>query len=426
MVLRGKLQGERVPDMWAAPPGAWTTGCSYLFPEDGNMKANLFGILALAVVGSSIIACGGTDSGSDGTFGPGYAQQSATSGNGNNNGGQSGSLGNSGGSSGSTGGGGSTAQCAQATLSAQAEPLHIVFVVDRSGSMCEYDNFGDADCKNKNSKWVQATGALKNFVGSPDSRGIKASMIFFPDKDPTSNSDMRCTVSNYTKPIAPEVTLPDTATLPAAIDKHEAYAGNTPTASALTGAVQYAKSLAAATPNEKYVMVVATDGIPMGCSDQGSISGAAKAVSGVASDIPTYVIGVGDAVSDLDNLAKAGGTTKSFSASNSTPSQTGKLLADALTAIRTASVSCDFAIPAPPAGQTIDFNKVNVEVTTKGTPSTIKYSQDCSDLGGWKYDDANKPTKIELCDTSCGTIKADAYSSVGVVLGCATEKAGVN
>lgn len=205
------------------------------------------------------------------------------------------------------------------------------------------------------------------------------------------------------------------------------YAGNTPTASALTGAVQYAQSIVSATNNsEKVVIVVATDGLPMGCSDQGSINPAAQIVGTVATDIPTYVIGVGDGVADLDTLAKAGGTAESFSASTSTPSATGKQLSDALTAIRTASASCNFAIPAAPSGQTIDFTKVNVQVTTKGTPNTIKQSQDCSDPTGWKYDDVNKPAKIELCNSSCGTIKADAYASVGVVPGCATEKAGVN
>jgi hypothetical protein len=391
-----------------------------------TIKAQL-ATLMIAAVGCTLIACGGSDSGSDGTFGPANSNQSGSGGD-NGNGNQPGSLGGAGGSgNGSGGGGGNMAQCAQATLSATAEPLHLVFVVDRSGSMCEYDNLGDADCNNKNSKWVQATGALKNFVGSPDSRGIKASMIMFPDKDPTSNNDLRCTVSNYTKPIAPEVTLPDTTTLGPAMDKHIAANGNTPTASALSGAVQYAQSIVTATNNsEKVVLIIATDGIPMGCNDQGSINGAAKVVSPIAADIPTYVIGVGDATGDLNTLAKAGGTAKAFSASNATPSATGKALSDALTAIRTASVSCNFAIPAAPTGQTIDYTKVNVQVTTKGTASTIKQSQDCSDPAGWKYDDANKPTKIELCTNSCGTIKADAYSSVGVVLGCATEKAGVN
>ncbi len=390
------------------------------------MKTHLVAALAIAAVGSTLIACGGSDSGSDGSFGPGYGNSNSPGNGGGGNGNNPGSLGGNGGSGDGTGGGGGMAMCAQATLSAQAQPLHLVFVVDRSGSMCEYDNFGDADCSNKNSKWVQATGALKNFVGSPDSRGIKASMIMFPDKDPTNNNDLRCTVSNYTSPIAPEVTLPDTTTLGPAMDKHIAANGNTPTASALSGAVQYAKSVATANPNDKVVLVIATDGIPMGCNDQGSISGASKVVSPVAAEMPTYVIGVGDNTGDLNTLASAGGTSKAFSASNATPSATGKLLSDALTAIRTASVSCTFPIPAAPSGQTIDYTKVNVQVTTKGTPGTIKQSQDCSDPAGWKYDDVNKPTKIELCTSSCGTVKADAYSSVGVVLGCATEKAGVN
>lgn len=35
-------------------------------------------------------------------------------------------------------------------------------------------------CTNTNSKWQQATNAMKSFIGSPDSRGIKASMIVFP------------------------------------------------------------------------------------------------------------------------------------------------------------------------------------------------------------------------------------------------------
>jgi len=392
------------------------------------MKASIRTLAALTVVavGGTLIGCSSADSNpSDGTFGPGYGGNQSQ-GSGDNSGSNPGSIGGNGGTGGNGGGtGGNMAQCAMATLSATAEPLHLVFVVDRSGSMCEYDSFGDADCSNKNSKWLQATGALKTFVGSPDSRGIKASMIMFPDKDPTSNNDLRCTVSNYTKPIAPEVTLPDTTTLGPAMDKHIAANGNTPTASALTGAVQYAQSIVTATNNsEKVVLVIATDGIPMGCSDQGSISGAAKVVSPIATDIPTYVIGVGDNTGDLDTLAKAGGTTKAFSASNSTPSQTGQQLSAALTAIRTASVSCNFAIPAAPTGQTIDYTKVNVQVTTKGTANTIKQSQDCSDATGWKYDDVNKPTKIELCDSACGTIKADAYSSVGVVLGCATEVSG--
>jgi uncharacterized protein YegL len=387
------------------------------------------GILAKALIGvavsATVIACGGSDSSSDGTFGPGYPTNAGT-GNGGNGGSGNGGLGNSGGTGTGTGTGGTTgvnAMCATSTLGATAAPLHLVFVLDRSGSMCEYaGDGGPRDCKNTSSKWNQATSALKTFVASPDSRGIKASMIVFPYVD-----NGQCDSTKYQTPIAPEVTLPDTTTLAPAMDKHIAVGGNTPTMNALDGAVTYANSIITATGGkEKVVIVIATDGEPLGCNDAGNINGAANVAKGVASSIPTYVIGVGPDAADLDTLAKAGGTTKAFTASISTPSQTGKQLADALTAIRTATVSCDFAIPAPPSGQTLDYTKVNVQVTSKGTPATAPYSPDCKDPTGWRYDNPAAPKQIELCDTQCTSIKADAYSTVSVVLGCATQTSTVN
>jgi hypothetical protein len=390
------------------------------------MRKAFCSILAVVVVGASVIACGGGDSSSsDGTFGAGFPANGNGAGNGDNGGsGGGGSLGGSGGNSGSSGGNqGVNAMCATSTLGATAAPLHLVFVLDRSGSMCEYNgDGGPRDCKNTSSKWNQATSAIKTFVGSPDSRGIKASMIVFPYVDNGS-----CDSTKYQTPIAPEVTLPDTTTLPPAIDKHIAVGGNTPTMNALDGAVKYANTIIAATGGkEKVAIVIATDGEPLGCSDQGSINGASNVAKGVVATIPTYVIGVGPDAADLDTLAKAGGTTKAFTASISTPSQTGKQLSDALTAIRTATVSCNFDIPAAPSGQTLDYTKVNVQVTSKGVAATAAYSADCKDPNGWRYDDPKAPKQIELCDTQCGTVKADAYSSVSVVLGCATQTSTVN
>lgn len=392
------------------------------------MRKAFCSILAVVVVSASVIACGGGDSSSsDGTFGPGYPTNGNTgTGNGNTGGSSGGSLGGNGGTggnNGNTGNQGVNAMCATSTLGATAAPLHLVFVLDRSGSMCEYaGDGGPRDCKNTSSKWLQATNAIKTFAGSPDSRGIKASMIVFPYVD-----NGQCDSTKYETPIAPEVTLPDTTTLPPAIDKHVAVGGNTPTMNALDGAVKYANTIISATGGkEKVAIVIATDGEPLGCSDQGSINGASNVAKGVAASIPTYVIGVGPDAADLDTLAKAGGTTKAFTASISTPSQTGKQLSDALTAIRTATVACQFDIPAAPTGQTLDYAKVNVQVTSKGAAATAPYSPDCKDPNGWRYDDPNAPKQIELCTNQCSAVKADAYSSVSVVLGCATQASTVN
>ena len=202
--------------------------------------------------------------------------------------------------------------------------------------MCEYagDN-GPTDCSNKSSKWVQSSNAVKAFIESPDSRGIKASVIMFPFDD---GNDL-CTTSEYTTAITPEVTLPDSTTLPPAIDKHIAVDGGTPTMNALAGTITYAQSIVTATSGkEKVANVIATDGIPDGCDDTGTITPAANEAKEVSSTIPTYVIGVGDQTGSLDSLAQSGGTARAFTASTSTPSQTGSQLAAALATIRAASM----------------------------------------------------------------------------------------
>jgi hypothetical protein len=347
----------------------------------------------------------------------------AVSHGGNTGGGNTGG-GNTGG--GNTGGGNSggtgvdpTSACATSTLGATAAPLHMVILFDRSGSMCEFDANLDRDCTNKNSKWIQATDAIKTFVSSPDARGIKASLVMFPFAD---NSNQMCTSSKYSTALVNDITLPDSTQIGPMLDSHVSNSGQTPTKDALTGAIALAQTIQTANPKDKVAIVLATDGIPQGCSDANNPTPAANAAKAVASTIPTYVIGVGDQLSSLDAIAAAGGTTKAFTASTSTPSQTGAALSAAFATIRGATMSCNFNIPAAPAGQTLDYAKVNVQVTTKGTPGTIPHSQDCTDPTGWKYDNEAAPTQIELCSSACTGVKADAYSSVNLILGCTTQQ----
>jgi hypothetical protein len=399
-------------------------------------KKTLFGVVAVAMMSACVIACGDAGNGGGATFGPGYGP--TNSGGGSENGGNtnSGNGGNGGGSLGGSGGssgGGTTnnntgvdpnAACATSTLGATAAPLHLVILFDRSGSMCEYaGDGGPRDCTNTNSKWKQATNAVKTFVSSPDSRGIKASLIMFPFAD---NSSQMCQSSKYSTALVNDISLPDSTQIGAALDAHVSNGGQTPTKDALTGTIEFAQTVQAANPKDKVAIVIATDGYPQGCTDDSNITPSCNAAKGVASTIPTYVIGVGDLASQLDQLAAAGGTTKSFTASTSTPSMVGSQLTAAFNTIRGASMSCNFNIPAAPMGMTLDYTKVNVQVTLKGTPGTIKQSQDCSDPAGWKYDNATNPTLIELCSMECDSVKADAYSSVNLILGCATQVSTVN
>jgi hypothetical protein len=88
-------------------------------------------------------------------------------------------------------------------------------------------------------------------------------------------------------------------------------------------------------------------------------------------------------------------------------------------------VSCDIAMPAAPAGQTIDPGKVNVKYLMGGVAPgvglpNVATAADCTAAGGWYYDDNTTPTNITLCPTTCTDIQADSAANVKLELGCAT------
>ncbi|MCL4751716.1 MAG: hypothetical protein KJ015_16190 [Myxococcales bacterium] len=90
-------------------------------------------------------------------------------------------------------------------------------------------------------------------------------------------------------------------------------------------------------------------------------------------------------------------------------------------------LACEWTIPPPEPGKTLDPNKVNVEFVdqAKGTPETIYHVDDASKcdatLGGWYYNDNQNPTTIKLCPASCNLVTGAAQGSkMNVVFGCAT------
>jgi hypothetical protein len=90
------------------------------------------------------------------------------------------------------------------------------------------------------------------------------------------------------------------------------------------------------------------------------------------------------------------------------------------------SVSCQWPIPDPPPGQTLDPKKVNVVFTDgDGKEHVIGYNQseaDCetSTKKGWYYDDPINPTKIIACPDTCTFFQSDPDGSVAIQLGCET------
>ncbi|MCA9596425.1 MAG: hypothetical protein KC776_24085 [Myxococcales bacterium] len=90
-------------------------------------------------------------------------------------------------------------------------------------------------------------------------------------------------------------------------------------------------------------------------------------------------------------------------------------------------LTCEWQIPAPPAGQKLDPTKVNVEFINQvqGTQETIYHVDGASScdptLGGWYYNDNNFPTSVKACPATCSKITAVTTAKINVLFGCATQ-----
>lgn len=87
------------------------------------------------------------------------------------------------------------------------------------------------------------------------------------------------------------------------------------------------------------------------------------------------------------------------------------------------TLGCEYPVPAPPPGETLDPNKVNVSFTDQDG-NEEKILQDTTagcDAGanGWQWDPTF--TKVLLCGEACERIKADPKGKVDILFGCETE-----
>lgn len=366
--------------------------------------------IAGVLVAFAAVACGSSN---DSTFGDpnGGTDPNGTSGGNTAFGGTSGgTVDPNGGTSGGTSGGVGTVKpvsatdaCASSNAGVDALPIYLVFMVDKSGSM----GGGSLGVK-----WTPAVAALKSFFADATSANIHASLAFF-------KSANECSVGSYATPAVAMKALPDSTAFAASLDANSP-GGGTPTLPAEQGAVQYAQSVAAGlTAGEKVAVVLVTDGDPNDCnSTPGNVAAAAATV---AATIKTYVIGVGPDAASLDQIATGGGTAPHIQVNTTSAATTAADLKTAIGKIKAAQLSCDYTLPPPPSGKTIDVNAVNVNYTTGGATNTLGYSADCSNPGGWHYDSTTAPTKIIMCPTICTTLQNDTSGGkIDIVFGCST------
>jgi hypothetical protein len=383
----------------------------------------LKGSLLVALAYLPVLGCsGGNGEESNGVDDGNGGGSAASSGRGGTNGSGGflivgGNTGN-GGASGNTGNGGSGGGCIEDSRRGNKAVVALYFMVDISGSMncpvpeedppCETDPGDDP----ATSRWTEASQAYKDFFGSSAANGLWAGISFF--------SGTSCDPDNYGPDVEIAALPGNAAALNAAVDDQNP-SGYTPTVPSLTAAIDHARSWATSHTDQQAVVVYATDGYPRGCEDNNTIDDAvdvaAAGLSGSPS-IPTYVLAIGPNLTDLGRVATAGGTDV---IQINTGQDVGAQLIDALNDIRDdVVVDCAYSIPAPPAGQSIDYNSVFVRITT-GSGEVVTVGRDDpsdSTCNGWQYDDAGAPTQITLCGDACDTVQGDPDASFDVVFGC--------
>jgi len=244
---------------------------------------------------------------------------------------------------------------------------------------------------------------------------------------PKSCQMRECKASDYATPEVPIAPLPGNRTaLEASLNKH-APISDTPTGPALQGAIQHAKSWAASNPTHAVIVLLVTDGEPTACSPI-AIADIAKLASDARAGSPSirsYVIGVLGNKEKPDNLnaiSMAGNGANAFIV-NTSADVTKDFLA-ALTAIRGTALACEYELPASVGA---DYFRVNVKVTSGGSPSIIPYvgtAAKCdATLGGWYYDTdpaVTAPTKILMCPATCSKFKATVGGKIDIEVGCKT------
>jgi hypothetical protein len=311
--------------------------------------------------------------------------------------------------------------CVAQAAAAEGIPLDLYVMFDQSGSMITPSGEG--------TRLDVVRAALTDFARAQASSGIGIGIGYFGYLPIGQTS---CEPSRYRDPSVPIAGLPGNADALVRSLQGISPVGETPTAAAIRGACGYASEWKNGHPDRLTVMLLITDGVPEapvtsqqpgGCSP--TLEDAVAATSACSADndgMPTYVIGVGPSLSNLDRIAAAGGTEKAYLVEGG---DVGAKVLQALNTIRgAAQIPCEIKIPPPPDGQAIDHGRVNVVFVDGNDATRDLYAVDdagaCADDDGWYYDDPSAPKTIRLCERTCALVKGDVKGRLEVALGCAT------
>lgn len=313
-------------------------------------------------------------------------------------------------------------------------PLDIYFIFDRTASMgtdCAYE---PGAAPPESSKACFATYAFSDYLTSVSPQvDTRLAFQFMSLADNDCNGDL------YATPLVPLTPLPMAASHPLiqAISDEQFQGGfGTHIEGALLGIADYTANNQ--TPGREMIGVLMTDGDPNGCEEDIDTLRGIVAEHLAASGVRTFIIGMEGATNaNLEAMAIAGGAEPhtDWCAGGPSPCHywnvgdgSGDAIASALQAIigQAAPLPCELDVASlePPAGEVLDFGKVNVTLTDReGTSTTIGQVPSgaaCpADQLAWYYDNPDAPQAIHLCPNACETVTGAASGSqLAVVLGC--------
>ena len=310
------------------------------------------------------------------------------------------------GSGAGSGNGGAGGGCFGSSQKGKTKPLDIVLLLDRSLTM------------GTNGAWTGATKAMNDFVTDPNVVDVAFGVDFYP----ATNTPNECNLALYNPLQIPLAALPGgSATVVKAIQSKTPEGYDTPTHSAMFGALQVATTQQDDHPERKVVVVLATDGQVNSCNtkiqDIADLAKTAYEYNGVL----TFAVAINGAdLNTLNPIATAGGTDKPIDITSDITKLKG-----ALDKIRHDVLGCEYPIPKPMMGEIFDSHELNITYKPgSGMPDGLKQypnAKGCGNLPGWYYDNNAKPTKIFFCPATCTKAKTDAGASVDFVFGCPTE-----
>jgi hypothetical protein len=303
--------------------------------------------------------------------------------------------------------------CLAEQVRAEAVPLAMLVLVDRSGSM-----LGE--------KWDAATKAIRSFADRSEVVGMKMGVQFFPA---LSNGD-ECNGSAYKTLAVPIAPLPDNVIpIQQKLLASDANGGGTPMRSGLEGSIAAMRDFLEANPLHEGVVILVTDGDPTSCGAVsavvGAASGGAKPPAGVRT-VRTFAVGMdGATFGNLNQIAAAGGGfPTAFDVGTGATAQQG--LVDALEKVRTGALGCEYRLPLPPPEKgVLDLDSVVFEFTAGANDPKVAMRRVADEAacgattGGYYYDDAKAPTRVVLCPASCDTVRGGtADAKIELAFGC--------